>query len=96
LLPGAHAKISDEIAPVLKQKSVWWYWFKQYALASIMPSLGSTQLGRGPDRPPDGRARPLSASDVSLGDAGTNAASVVGKDGITELDGAVASLTPGE
>lgn len=96
LLPGAHAKINDQIAPVLKQKSVWWYWFKQYALASIMPSLGSTQLGRGPDHPPDGRARPLSASDVSLGDAGTNAASVVGKDGITELDGAAASLTPGE
>ncbi len=76
-LPDAHAKIEALIDPVLKQKSVWWYWFKQYVLAAVLPSLGSVQMGPGPDHPPNGgRIQGLKSADVELGDAGTNAQSV--------------------
>jgi fatty acid desaturase len=73
-LPEAHAKIESEIDPVLNQQSVWWYWFRQYALAPIFPSLGTVQLGPGPDHPPNGaRIQGIKSADVELGDAGTNA-----------------------
>jgi hypothetical protein len=36
---------------------LWWYWFKQYALAPFFPRLGSVQLGNGPDQPPSVRPR---------------------------------------
>jgi beta-carotene hydroxylase len=48
LLPELDAKIAAHIDPRLRQRSVWWYWFKQYALAPFFPSLGSTQIGRAP------------------------------------------------
>lgn len=47
-----HYKLAPHIHPSLNQKSVWWYWFKQYALAPIFPKLGTVQLGAGPDKPP--------------------------------------------
>ncbi|MFI5306198.1 MAG: fatty acid desaturase family protein [Polyangiales bacterium] len=72
-LPEAHAKIAPFIDPVLLQQSVWWYWFKQYLIVPFWPSLGSVQLGPGPNRRPPG-AEILPAADVELGDAGTNAA----------------------
>lgn len=74
-LPEAHAKIADQINPVLKQNSVWWYWFKQYVIVPFVPSLGTVQLGAGPDRPPNGgRVQGIKSADVDLGEAGTNAA----------------------
>jgi fatty acid desaturase len=70
----AHAKIAPLINPVLLQDSVWWYWFRQYLLAPFVPSLGTAQLGPGPDHPPNGaRIQGLRSADVDLGDAGTNA-----------------------
>jgi fatty acid desaturase len=73
-LQEAHAKIEAHIHPSLKQQSVWWYWFKQYALAPLFPSLGTVQLGPGPDHPPNGaRIQGIKSADVELGEAGTNA-----------------------
>jgi beta-carotene hydroxylase len=71
-LPEAHAKIADNVHPDLKQKSVWWYWFKQYVLAPFVPSLGTVQMGRGPFNPPAGELNIASAA-VDLGEEGTNA-----------------------
>jgi fatty acid desaturase len=74
-LPEAHAKIADQINPVLNQTSVWWYWLKQYLIVPFAPSLGTVQLGPGPDQPPNGgRVQGIKSADVDLGDAGTNAA----------------------
>ncbi len=58
--PGTHwsklaelnAQVADKILPELQQRSLWWYWFKQYALAPFVPSLGTKQIGRGPMNPP--------------------------------------------
>ncbi len=73
-LADAHAKIADQIDPSLKQSSVWWYWIRQYALTPLVPSLGTVQLGRGPDHPPNGaRIQGIASADVDTGDAGTNA-----------------------
>ena len=73
-LPAAHAKIEAHIHPSLKQSSVWWYWFRQYALAQFKPSLGTVQLGPGPNRQPTGaRIQGIASADVELGDAGSNA-----------------------
>jgi beta-carotene hydroxylase len=76
-LPAAHEKIAPHIDPVLLQKSVWWYWIKQYAIVPFAPSLGSVQMGAGPENPPNGaRIQGIKSADVELGDAGTNAARV--------------------
>lgn len=48
LLPGLDAKIAPMMAPELRQRSVWWYWCKQYLLAPFFPSLGTRQIGRAP------------------------------------------------
>lgn len=73
-LPEVHAKIAPQINPVLNQTSVWWYWFCQYLLAPLVPSLGTVQLGPGPDHPPNGaRIQGIASADVDLGEAGTNA-----------------------
>jgi fatty acid desaturase len=71
-LPEVHAKIAPYIDPVLLQQSVWWYWFKQYLIVPFVPSLGTVQLGAGPNRRPPG-ARIAPAAEVELGEAGTNA-----------------------
>ncbi len=55
-LPALHREIADAIHPSLVQRSLFWYWFKQYALAPFFPSLSTVQLGPGPMNPP-GRAR---------------------------------------
>lgn len=47
-LPALDAKIADKIDPVLRERSVWWYWFRQYALAPLFPKLGTVQIGRAP------------------------------------------------
>jgi beta-carotene hydroxylase len=51
-LKALHEQLAPHIHPSLNQKSLWWYWFKQYALAPFFPSLGTVQLGAGPDKPP--------------------------------------------
>lgn len=70
-----HKKIEAYIDPSLKQRSLWWYWFKQYVLAPFVPSLGTKQLGRKPwdtgDQPLD-----LTTAEVGFGDTGTNAARI--------------------
>ncbi len=43
-----HAKIRDTIDPRLNEPSLWWYFFRQYALAPFFPSLGTQQVGRPP------------------------------------------------
>ena len=60
-LSALHAQLAPHINPVLNQKSLWWYWFKQYALTPFFPRLGSVQLGPGPDKPPAQRARDFEA-----------------------------------
>ncbi len=74
-LPELHATFADQIDPVLKQRSLWWYWFKQYVLAAIFPSLGSKQLGRAPFDTGH-EALDLTTAEVGFGEAGTNAARV--------------------
>ena len=71
-LKEEHEKIAPLIHPQLVQKSLWWYWFKQYVLAAFMPRLGSVQIGPGPDRRPEGQEA-VATADVELGDAGSNA-----------------------
>lgn len=75
LLKEAHEKIADGIHPDLKQRSLWWYWFKQYVLAAIIPSLGSKQIGRAPFDTQEGKVD-LTTAEVGFGEAGTNAARV--------------------
>lgn len=73
-LPEAHAKLADKISPELNQTSVWWYWLKQYVLTPFVPSLGTVQMGPGPEHPPNGaKIQGIKSADVELGDAGTNA-----------------------
>ncbi len=72
-LADEHAKIAPLINPVLQQKSLFWYWFKQYFLALFFPSLGSKQLGRGPWNVQDGSKASLDTADVDAEDVGSNA-----------------------
>lgn len=37
LTPEAHAKVADKIDPVLNERSFWWYIFRAYFLAPLMP-----------------------------------------------------------
>jgi beta-carotene hydroxylase len=56
-LPALHSELAPRIHPSLNQSSLWWYWFKQYALAPFFPRLGSIQLGNGPEQPPSAQPR---------------------------------------
>jgi hypothetical protein len=75
-LPELHEKVCDKIHPSLSQRSVWWYWFKQYALTPFFPRLGTVQLGPGPMNPPVGVAD-VTIAEVGTGEAGTNAERLV-------------------
>ena len=59
-------KIADQIHPDLKQKSCWWYWFKQYLLAPFFPSLGSKQIGRPPYTPEHGGTLDLATDTITF------------------------------
>jgi beta-carotene hydroxylase len=73
-LPELHAKIADKIDPRLLHRSMWWYFIKQYLLATFVPSLGTTQVGRAAYDPPDGKKQlDLTSATVGLGDEGDNA-----------------------
>lgn len=75
LLPELHAEIAPQIDPALKQRSLWWYWFKQYVLAAVIPSLGSKQIGRAPFDTEEGKLD-IATAEVGFGEAGTNAARI--------------------
>jgi beta-carotene hydroxylase len=64
-LAELHRSVEHNIHPSLKQKSLAWYWFKQYALTPFFPSLGTVQLGPGPMNPPSVAPR-TSSSTASL------------------------------
>lgn len=74
-LPELHAELAPHIHPDLKQKSLWWYWFKQYCLTPFFPSMGSVQIGRAPFDT-DGEQLDITTAEVGYGDAGTNAARI--------------------
>ncbi len=73
-----HERIAPRIHPCLKERSLWWYWLRQYFLAPFAPGLGTRQLGPGPMNPPPGHRRGSTTADVELGEAGNNAPSLVG------------------
>lgn len=76
LAPAAHAKIAQHIDPELRQRSLWWYWLKQYFLSPLFPQLGTRQIGRAPfDAGSATIVAPETAS-VSAEEAGTNASRV--------------------
>lgn len=75
LLPKEHAKIAEHIHPELKQRSLFWYWFKQYVLAALFPSLGTQQIGRAPFETQEEQLD-LKTAEVGFGESGTNAARV--------------------
>jgi beta-carotene hydroxylase len=77
-LPAVHARIAAQIDPSLLQRSLWWYWVRQYLLTPFFPRLGTVQLGPGPMSPPAGRQRGSARAEIELGEAGTNAESAVG------------------
>jgi hypothetical protein len=72
-----HAEIAPRIDPSLVQRSLWLYWFRQYLLAPLFPSVGTRQIGPGPMNPPNGMARSGGTAEVELGEAGSNAQSAV-------------------
>ncbi len=75
-LKELHEKMAPEIDSRLIESSVWWYWFRQYALAWIIPSLGTVQVGRAPFDPPEGSSLDLKSGNVDAEEMGTNAAMV--------------------
>jgi beta-carotene hydroxylase len=43
-----HRALRPQIDPRLCERSMWWFFFRQYALAPIFPRLGTVQVGRAP------------------------------------------------
>lgn len=74
-LPKMHAELAPNIHPELKQRSLWWYWFKQYCLAAVFPKLGTTQIGRAPFDTQEEKLD-IATAEVGFGEAGTNAARI--------------------
>ncbi len=74
-LPELHAELAPHIHPELNQRSLWLYWFKNYVLAIVMPSVGTKQIGRAGFEPPDGKLD-ITTAEVGIGEAGTNATRV--------------------
>ncbi len=74
-LPKLHAQLAPHIHPDLKQRSLWWYWFKQYCLTPFIPSLGTKQIGRAPYDTQDHQLD-IATAEVGFGEAGTNAARI--------------------
>jgi len=74
-LPAAYAKIKEQIHPELRESNFWWWVFRQYFLAVLVPSLGSTQIGRAPFDPPTGeKVRKVRSESVGEAvEAGVNA-----------------------
>jgi beta-carotene hydroxylase len=64
-LEAIHNELAPHVHPSLNQKSLAWYWFKQYALAPFFPSLGTVQLGPGPMNPPQPALAPSLQPDLA-------------------------------
>lgn len=75
-LPAAHAAIAEHIHPDLKQRSLWWYWLKQYFLSPLFPSLGTKQIGRAPFNVGSTVVVSPETAHVTAEEAGTNSARV--------------------
>ena len=58
-LAGEHAKISADIAPQLNEQNLLWFMIRQYLLAPVFPSLGTTQLGEMPGAPVAETVKPV-------------------------------------
>jgi fatty acid desaturase len=69
----AHLELAPKIDPQLMPHSMWFYFFRQYVLATFIPSLGTKQVGRAGFDPPDGKPVDLASHDVAAAEAGTNA-----------------------
>jgi beta-carotene hydroxylase len=52
-LPKLDARLAPHMDPALRERSVWWYWFRQYLLSPLIPSLGTRQIGRAPFDTPE-------------------------------------------
>ena len=67
-LPALHAEIAGSIHPALNEKSLLYYWFRQYVLVPLRLSSGTRQIGPEPggDRPP------VRTADVDVATSGTN------------------------
>lgn len=74
-LPQLHGELAPHIDPALKQRSLWWYWFKQYVLTPFVPSLGTKQIGRAPFDTQEEKLD-IATAEVGFGEAGTNAARI--------------------
>jgi len=72
-LPELHAQIEAEIHPELKSRSFWWFCFRVYVLALVMPRFGTRQVGRAPFDSPSGDAGPPKTADVDAVESGINA-----------------------
>ena len=48
-LPAAHARVSHQIDPRLNERNLCWFLVRQYFLALVFPSLGTSQIGQAPD-----------------------------------------------
>src|SRR5882724_5360440 len=72
-LPQLHAELAPKIDPQLMHYSMWFYFFRQYVLATFIPSLGTKQVGRAGFDPPDGQKVDLTSDDMDQAEAGTNA-----------------------
>jgi beta-carotene hydroxylase len=68
-----HAQIDAEIHPELKSRSFFWFCFRVYALALVMPRFGTRQIGRAPFDSPSGDAGPPKTADVDAVESGVNA-----------------------
>jgi len=68
-----HAQIDAEIHPDLKPYSFWWFCFRVYVLALVMPRFGTRQIGRAPFDSPTGDAGPPKTADVEAVESGINA-----------------------
>jgi beta-carotene hydroxylase len=45
---AAHAALRPSIDSRLCERSMWWFFFRQYLLAPLFPRLGTVQIGRAP------------------------------------------------
>jgi beta-carotene hydroxylase len=72
-LRAAHNKIEIEIHPELRPHSFWWFCFRVYVLALVMPRFGTRQIGRAPFDCPTGDTGPLKTDEVDAVESGVNA-----------------------
>lgn len=72
-LAQAHARIADNIDPRLNERNAVWFLFRTYVLGTFFARFRTTQIGRAPFDPPDGRSVDLTSEDVPAAEIGTNA-----------------------